>query len=125
MATLSNKRKLAAVARETQDHPRNSQSQNTSVLGITEQYITQVSEEIEDRVTRKLSQEFNKTESHILGALSNLDVIFLNPQPWTFSGAVLGTCQSNDAENRVPARDRSRMFPIPNRTSLPVVQQLN
>ena len=49
MATLRNKRKLAAVSRETEESPRNSQSQNTSVPGITEDYITQVSEEIEGR----------------------------------------------------------------------------
>ena len=55
MATLRGKRKLAAVARETQEeNPRNGKSRNTSVPRI-EEYITQVSEEIEGRVTKKLS----------------------------------------------------------------------
>ena len=47
---------------------------------ISEDIITQVSEEIEGRVTEKLYQEFSKTESRILGALSKLDDFFLNPQ---------------------------------------------
>ena len=92
MATLSNKRKLAAVTRETQEeHPRNGQSPNTSVTRINEEYITQVSEEIEGRVTEKLSEEFSRTESRILGALSKLDEFLLNPQVLTHSGAVPGT----------------------------------
>ena len=73
MATLGNKRKMAADSRETQEHPSNNQSQNTSVPGISEEYITQVSERIDGRVTKKLSQEFIRTVSRILGALSKLD----------------------------------------------------
>ena len=81
MATLRNKRKLAAVTRETQEeHPRNGQSRNTSVPRINEEFITQVSEEIESRVTKKLSQEFSRAESRILGALSKLHEFLLNPQ---------------------------------------------
>ena len=58
MATLRNKRKLAAVTRETQEeHPRNGQSRNTSIPRINEEYITQVSEEIEGRVTNKTLKE--------------------------------------------------------------------
>ena len=47
---------------------------------LTQDYISQVSEEIEGRVTKKLSKEFNKTESRILGALSKLEEFLLNPQ---------------------------------------------
>ena len=39
MATLKNKRKLAAVSRIAQEISRNSQTQTTSVPGITEDYI--------------------------------------------------------------------------------------
>ena len=54
MATLRNKRKLAAVTRETQgENPRNGQSRNTSVPKINEEYITQVFEQIKGRVTEK------------------------------------------------------------------------
>ena len=80
MAMLRYKRNLAAVTRETQEeHPRNGQSRNTSVPIINEEYITQVTEEIESRVTKKLSQEFSRSESRILGALSKLDEFLLNP----------------------------------------------
>ena len=92
MATLSNKRKLAAVTRETQEeNPRNGQSRNTSVPRINEEYITQVSEQIEGRVTKKLSQEFSRTESRMFGALSKLDEFLLNQQITTHSGTVPGT----------------------------------
>ena len=82
MATLRNKRKLAAVTRETQEeHPRNGQSRNTSVPRINMEYITHVSEEIEGKVTKKLSQEFSRTESRTLGALSKLDEFRVSSEP--------------------------------------------
>ena len=51
----------------------NSQSRKTSVRGITEDYITQLSEDIKGRVTEKLSQGFSRTEYHLLGAMSKLN----------------------------------------------------
>ena len=97
---MRNKGKLAAVTRETQEeHPRIGQSRNTSVARINEEYITQVSEEIESRVTKKLSQEFSTTESRTLGALSNLDEFLLNPQIRTHSGTVPVTFRNTDVEN--------------------------
>ena len=45
MATLRNKRKLAAVSRETPENTRNSQSQNTLDPEIAQEYISQISEE--------------------------------------------------------------------------------
>ena len=81
MATLRNKRKLAAVSRETAKSTRNSRGQNTLDLESTQDYISQVSEKmIEGRVTKKLSKEFSRRESRILGALSKLDELLLNPQ---------------------------------------------
>ena len=101
MATLRNKRKLAAVTRETQEeHPRNGQSRNTSVPRINEEYITQVSEEIEGRVSKKLSQEFSRTESRILGALSKLHEFLLNQQVRTHSETVPGTFRNTNVENQ-------------------------
>ena len=113
MATLRNKRKLAAIARESQEYPRNNQVQNSAAPGITEDYIAQVSEEIEGRVTKKLSQEFSRTESRILGALSNLDEFLLNPQIRTFSGTIPGTFRNADVENQEPSGDRSQSDPRP------------
>ena len=55
MATSLNKRKLAAVA------GYNSQSQNSALPRINEEYATQMPEEVEGRVTKKLSKEFSKT----------------------------------------------------------------
>ena len=74
---------------------------------MAQEYISQVSEEIEGRVTRKLSKEFSRTQSRILGALSKLDDFLLNPQVWTCSVTVPGTSRSSNSENREPTGDRS------------------
>ena len=114
MATLRNKRKLAALTRETQEeHPRNGQSRNTSVPKINEQYITQVSEEIAGRFIRKLSQEFSRTESRILGALSKLDKFLLNLQIRTHSGTVPGSFRNTNVENQGTNEDDSQSDPHP------------
>ena len=114
MATLRNKRKLAAVTRETQkEHPKNGQSRNTSVPRINEKFITQVSEDIEGRVTKKLSQEFSRTESHVLGALSKLDELLLNPHTRTHSATVPGTFRNTNVENQEPNENRSQDDPHP------------
>ena len=113
MATLRNERKLAAVARETpEEHPRNGQSRNTSVPGINEEYITQLLEEIEGRVSEKLSQEFSRTEC-ILGALSKLDEFLLNPQIRTHSGTVPGTFRNKNVENQGTNEEDSQSDPHP------------
>ena len=108
MATFRNKRKLAAVTRDTQEeHPRNGQSRNTSVPRNKEEFITKVSEEIEGKVTKKLSQELIRTESRILGALSKLDEFLLNPQIRTHSETVPRTFRNTNVENQEPNEDRS------------------
>ena len=112
MATLRNKRKLAAVTREIQEeNPRNGQSRNTSVPRINEEYIKQLSEEIEGKVTRKLSQEFNRTESRILGALSRLDEFLLNQQVRTHSGTVPETFRNTNVDNQGTNEDDSQSDP--------------
>ena len=108
MATLRKKRKLAAVTSETQEeHPRKGQSRNTSVPRINEEYITQVSEEIEGRVTKKLSQELSRTESRILGALSKLDEILLNPQ----TGRTTETFREHSGTQMWKTRNQMRIVP--------------
>ena len=84
MATLRNKRKLAAVLRETPENTRNNQSQNT-----------------------QLSKEFSRTQSRILGALSKPDEFRLNPQVRTCSVAVPGTSRNRNLENWEPTGNRS------------------
>ena len=67
--TTRNKRKLAALNKENcEERPRSNLAQNSSAPRSQEDYITQVSEEIEGRVTKRLSKEFSRTESRILGA---------------------------------------------------------
>ena len=102
MATLRNKRKLAAVSRESPENTRYSQSQNTLDREMAEEYISQISEEIEERVTKKLSKEFSQRESRLLGALSMLDEFLLNPEVRTCSVAVPGTSRNNDSETGNP-----------------------
>ena len=53
--------------------------QNPNVPRSQKDYITQVQEKIEERVTKTLSQEFSKTENRMLGALSRLDHSLMNP----------------------------------------------
>ena len=114
MATLRNKRKLAAVTREIQEeNPRNGQSRNTSNPRINEEFITQLSEEIEGRVSKKLSQEFSRTESRILGALSNIDEFLLNQQIRTHSETVPGTFRNTNVGNQGTNEDDSQSEPHP------------
>ena len=78
--TTRNKRKLAALNKENcEEHPRSNLAQNLNAPKSQEDYITQVSEEIEGRVTKKLSKEFSRTENRILAALARLDDFLMNP----------------------------------------------
>ena len=114
MATLRNKRKLAAVTRETQEeHPRNGQSRNTSLPRTNVEYITLVSEKIEGRVTKNLSKEISRTESRLLSALSKLEEFLLNPQIRTHSGTVPGTFRNTNVENHGTNEHDSQKDPHP------------
>ena len=113
MATLRSKRKLAAVSRETPESTRSGRTQSILDPELTQDYISQVSEEIEGRVTKKLSKEFSRIESRILGALSKLDEFLLNPQVRTCSVAVPGISRSNSLENQGTNEDRPSDDPGP------------
>ena len=109
MAIVRNKRKLEAIKRDNhEDHHRVNYARNTNSPRIQENSITQVSEEIEVRVTKKLSQEFSKTESRILDALSRLDEFLLNPQARAHSGPVPETSQNLSRGNQGTNEDRSQ-----------------
>ena len=108
MATLRNKRKLAAVSRETPEGSRSSRGRNVLDPELTQDYISQVSEEIEGRVTKKLSKE-----SRILGALSKLDEFLPNPQVRTCSVTARGTCRNVNSGNREIHGDHSSNDPYP------------
>ena len=113
MATLRNKRKLAAVSRETPKSTRSGRTQSILDPKLTQDYISQVSEVIEGRVTKKLWKEFSRTQSRILGTLSKLDEFLLNPQVRTGSVAVPGISRSNNLENQGTNEDRSSDDPGP------------
>ena len=58
METLRNKQKLAAINKDKdEDHPSFNQAENSNFPRVQKIYNIQVSGEIEDRVTKKLSQE--------------------------------------------------------------------
>ena len=67
MITLRNERNLTELNKEyCEEHPWSNLAQNSNAPRSQEDYITQVSEEIKGRVTKKLSHEFSRTESRIL-----------------------------------------------------------
>ena len=113
MATLRNKRKLAAVSRELPESTRSGRTQSILDPELTQDYISQVSEEIEGRITKKLSKEFSRTESRILGALSKLDEFLLNPQVRTCSVADPRISRSGNPENQGTNEDRPSDDPGP------------
>ena len=94
MAT-PNKRKLGALNREScEEHPRSNLAQNSIVPRSQEDHITQVFEELEGKVTKKLLQEFSRTENRILGALARLDDFLMNPLIQSNSGTAPETSRN-------------------------------
>ena len=113
MAT-HNKRKLAALNKENcEEHPRSNLAQNSKVPRSQEDYITQVSEKIEGRVTKKLSQEFSRTENRILGALARLDDFLMNPLLQDYSGTTPETSRNMFSINQGTNEDDSQSNPHP------------
>ena len=109
-----NKRKLAALNKENcEEHPRSNMAHNSNVPRSQEDYITQVSEEIEGRVTKKLSQEFSRTENHILGALARLDDFLMNPLIQGYSGTTPEASRNVFSMSQGTNEDDSQSFPHP------------
>ena len=117
--TTRNKKKLAALNKENcEEHPRSNLAQNSSAPRSQEDYITQVSEEIEGRVTKRLSKEFIRTKNCILGALSRLDDFLVNPLLPGHSGTTpepsrnaLNTSQgTNDDDSQNDPRPEADIF---------------
>ena len=109
-----NKRKLIAFNKENcEEHPRSSLAQNSTVPRSQEDYITQVSEEIEEGVTKKLSQEFSRTENRILGALARLDDFLMNPLLQGLSGTTPDTYRNVFSINQGTNEDDSQNDPHP------------
>ena len=114
MATLRNKRKLAALNRENcEENPRNNLAQNTSVAKSQEDFVSPVSAEMEGRITKKLSKKFSTTENRILDALSRVDEFLLNPLVQGHSGSVLETSRNALNINQRRNEDDSQFYPHP------------
>ena len=78
--TTQNMRKLAALNKENcEKHSRSNLAQNSNVSRSQENYITQVFEEIEGKVIKRLSKEVSRTENRILGAVARLEDFLMNP----------------------------------------------
>ena len=107
-------KKLAAVNKENcEKHPRNNMAQNSNVPRSQEDYITQVSEKIEGRVTKKLSQEFSRTENRILGALARLDDFRMNPLLQGHSGTTPEASRNALSTNQGTNEDDPQNDPHP------------
>ena len=113
MATR-NKRKLSTLNKENcEKHPRSNGAQNSNVPRSQEDYISQVSEEIERRGTKKLSQEFSRTENRILGALARLNDFLMNPLLQGHSGNTPETSRNVFSINQGTNEDDSQSDPHP------------
>ena len=111
--TTRNKRKLAALNKENcEEHPRSNLAQNSSTPRSQEDYITQVSEEIEGRVTKRLPKEFSRTENRILGALARLDDFLMKPLPGG-SGTTPEPTRNTSVINQGTNEDDSQNNPHP------------
>ena len=114
MATLRSNRKITALTKENhEERPRSNQARDTNVPRSQEDYITEVAEEIEGRLTKKMSKVFNRTESHILGNLSRLDEFILNPLIEGHPGSAPETSQNTYGINRGTNEDDSQSDPHP------------
>ena len=85
-------------------------AQNSNVHRSQEDYITQVSEKIEGRVTKKLSQEFSRTENRILGGLARLDDFLMNPVLQGHSGTSPETSRNVFSINQGTNEDDSQSY---------------
>ena len=88
-------------------------AQNSNVPRSQEDYITQVSEEIEGRVTKRLSKEFSRTENQILGALARLDDFLMNPLLQGHSGTAPEPSRNESSTNQGTIEDDSQNDPHP------------
>ena len=74
-------------------------------------YTAQLSDKVEGRVSKMLSQEISRTESRILGALSKVEKFLQNSLVRVQSGTAPGTLWKFDKEKRELTEDRSQNDP--------------
>ena len=111
---LRNKGKIDVVNLEIQrEHPRNILLRDINAPRVIEEYITQVSEDIEGRVTKKMSRKLSRTRNRILRTLSKVDEFLLNSQVVFQFGIAPGTSQNTEGVSQDPNEDRSQIDPHP------------
>ena len=88
-------------------------AQNSGAPRSQEDYITQVSEEIEGRVTKRLPKEFSRTEDRIFGALARLDNFLMNPLLPGHSGTTPEPTRNASHNNQGTNEDGSQNDPHP------------
>ena len=86
---------------------------NSNVPRTQEDYITQVFEEIEGRIIKKVSKEFSRTEHRILGALARLDEFLMNPLLQSYSGTAPETSRNTISTNQGTNEDNFQSDPHP------------
>ena len=116
MSTRRDNRKLVALNKENcEEHPRSNLILNSNLATSQEDYITQVfgEMEIEGRVRNKLSQEFSRTQSRILGALSRLDDFVMNRLSQGHSGTAPEAARYANDTKQGTKKDDSQSDPHP------------
>ena len=88
-------------------------AQNSNVPRSQEDNILQVSEKIEGRVTKKLSQEFSRTENRILGTLARLDDFLMKPLLQGHTGTAPETSRNALSTSQGTNEDDSQSDPHP------------
>ena len=92
MATLRNRRKVAALKRISQkNYHRERTSRDKTKSRLNLDYITRVLEQIEGSVATRISRDFNRTESRIFAAFPQKDEFFLHCETPIQSKYVSGT----------------------------------
>ena len=88
-------------------------AQNSTVPRSPEDYITQISEEMEGGVTEKMLQEFSRTENRILGVLARLDDFLKNPLTQGHSGTATETSRNVFSASQGTNKDDTQSNPHP------------
>ena len=119
MVTARKRKRLATfIDEKCEEQPRSNLAPFTIVPRSQEDYITQISEEIEDSLRMKLSNEFNRMQSRISGALSQLDDFPLNPLIQSHSASVLETSRNALGTNHGTKRTTPRVIFVLKQASL-------
>ena len=80
LATLRNRQKLAAHKKQNcEEHPRSNLAQNSNIPRSQQDHNTEISEEIENRVTKTCPNSLAGRRAIFLGARSCPDDFLLNP----------------------------------------------